>query len=583
MSNAYITAPPTQGKVILHTTAGPFEIELWAKETPKTCRNFIQLCLEGYYDGTIFHRAVKDFIVQGGDPTGTGHGGESIYGEPFDDEFHSRLRFAHRGLLGMANTGANENGSQFFFTLDRTDELNRKNTLFGRIVGDTLFNLLKFNDLECDADERPLYPPKVIRAEVLSNPFSDLVPRITPEERAALAQAEKQRKEAEETAKKPKGKKNLKLLSFGEDAVEETSPDSIPKFKSKSSHDLLSDDPRLSKEVAIDLPKQEISVGLDQLRAPKAKVRLHAAVDDEQDALEGNDADYDRRMRDRVRKRVKMASDAAAATLPVQETKLSGLQSEIAKVRSEIRSIGAKEEEEPVQKPAKKEKLLDALRAGYVSAKSKKVKGGESDTLELLKRFQSKLRAPPAPPPSTTSKAAVDPDPAGQKECDLHFVVECESCRDTFGAGDEHVDETGWMASKLVFEKRKAANVYDYSVEDPRDGAKKADFVGAGMEHKIEAAKETWRDSRHHHPRDRDRYERGERPGNRSAGARSTDNQHRSRPAAHGGDRLRRSPMWAIEMHIGPARHFLKPTSTDFSTKIPTQDIYDLLRGVAER
>ncbi|KAI8588488.1 peptidyl-prolyl isomerase cwc27 [Geranomyces variabilis] len=540
MSNAYITAPPTQGKVILHTTAGPFEIELWAKETPKTCRNFVQLCLEGYYDGTIFHRAVKDFIVQGGDPTGTGHGGESIYGEPFDDEFHSRLRFAHRGLLGMANTGANENGSQFFFTLDRTDELNRKNTLFGRIVGDTLFNLLKFNDLECDADERPLYPPKVIRAEVLNNPFNDLVPRITPEERAALAQAEKQRKEAEETAKKPKGKKNLKLLSFGEDAVEEPSPDSRQKFKSKSSHDLLSDDPRLSKEVAVDLPKPEISVGLDQLRASKTKVRPHADVDNEQDASEGNDADYDRRMRDRVKKRIKMASDAAAAALPVQETKLSGLQSEIAKVRSEIRSIGAKEED-LVKKPAKKEKLLDALRAGYVSAKSKKMKGGESDTLDLLKRFQSKLRAPP--PPSITSKAKVDTE-VGQKECDLHFVVDCESCRDTFGAGDEHVDETGWMASKLVFEKRKAANVYepkvdDYSVEDPRDGVKKADFVGAGMEHKTEAAKDTWRDGRHY-PRDRDRYEKGERPDRRSAGVRSTGGQLRDGRATHGGDRLRR-------------------------------------------
>ncbi|KAJ3158973.1 Peptidyl-prolyl isomerase cwc27 [Geranomyces michiganensis] len=540
MSNAYITAPPTQGKVILHTTAGPFEIELWAKETPKTCRNFIQLCLEGYYDGTIFHRAVKDFIVQGGDPTGTGHGGESIYGEPFDDEFHSRLRFAHRGLLGMANTGANENGSQFFFTLDRADELNRKNTLFGRIVGDTLFNLLKFNDLECDTDERPLFPPKVIRAEVLNNPFNDIVPRITPEERAALAVAEKQRKEAEEAAKKPKGKKNLKLLSFAEDAVEEPS-DSTLKFKSKSSHDLLADDPRLSKEVAVDTTKPETSVGLEQLRVPKEKARPHtAAFDSEQDAVDGNDADFDRRMRERVQKRVKMASDAAAAAMPVQETKLSGLQSEIAKVRSEIRSIGAKEEE-PAKKPIKKEKLLDALRAGYVSAKSKKMKGGESDTLELLKRFQSKLRAPP--PPTTSTKSAMDTT-AGDKECDLHFIVNCESCRDTFGAGDEQVDETGWMTSKLVFEKRKAANVYepkidDYSVEDPRDGAKKADFAGAGMEHKSDTAKGSWRDDSRHQYRDRNRVDKGERRDHRG-GARPSGDRHRDDRAPHDGDRWRR-------------------------------------------
>lgn len=70
-------------QVLLVTTAGDFDIELWSREAPKACRNFVQLCLEGYYDGTIFHRVVPGFIVQGGDPTGTGTGGESIYGKPF--------------------------------------------------------------------------------------------------------------------------------------------------------------------------------------------------------------------------------------------------------------------------------------------------------------------------------------------------------------------------------------------------------------------------------------------------------------------------------------------------------------------
>lgn len=70
-------------KVLLKTTVGDIDIELWTREAPKACRNFIQLCMENYYNGTIFHRVVKDFIVQGGDPTGTGHGGESVYGHPF--------------------------------------------------------------------------------------------------------------------------------------------------------------------------------------------------------------------------------------------------------------------------------------------------------------------------------------------------------------------------------------------------------------------------------------------------------------------------------------------------------------------
>ena len=70
-------------QVVITTSCGEIDIELWSKEAPKASRNFVQLCLEGYYDGTIFHRVVKDFIVQGGDPTGTGHGGDSVYGKPF--------------------------------------------------------------------------------------------------------------------------------------------------------------------------------------------------------------------------------------------------------------------------------------------------------------------------------------------------------------------------------------------------------------------------------------------------------------------------------------------------------------------
>jgi peptidyl-prolyl cis-trans isomerase SDCCAG10 len=89
----------------------------------------------------IFHRVVPGFIVQSGDPTGTGRGGESFYGEPFADEIHGRLKFNRRGLLGMANNSKrNTNNSQWFFTLDRTDELTGKHTLFGKITGNTIFS-----------------------------------------------------------------------------------------------------------------------------------------------------------------------------------------------------------------------------------------------------------------------------------------------------------------------------------------------------------------------------------------------------------------------------------------------------------
>lgn len=86
------------------TTAGDFDVELWSREAPKACRNFVQLCLEGYYDGTIFHRVVPGFIVQGGDPTGTGTGGESIYGKPFkvrhqEDRLCNGFPFDHSLIL----------------------------------------------------------------------------------------------------------------------------------------------------------------------------------------------------------------------------------------------------------------------------------------------------------------------------------------------------------------------------------------------------------------------------------------------------------------------------------------------------
>jgi len=117
-------ALPTQGRVLLDTTAGDIDIELWSKEAPKACRNFIALAMEGYYDGIIFHRVVPDFLVQTGDKTGTGGGGESFFGEQFEDEIHPRLRFAHRGLVAMANNGKkNSNDSQFFITLGRMSSM----------------------------------------------------------------------------------------------------------------------------------------------------------------------------------------------------------------------------------------------------------------------------------------------------------------------------------------------------------------------------------------------------------------------------------------------------------------------------
>ena len=121
-------------KIKMETTQGTIEFTLFNSVAPKTCENFITHAKNGYYDGIIFHRVIEQFMIQGGDPTGTGRGGESIWGQPFEDECSSELSFDKPGLLAMANAGPGTNGSQFFITTVSTPWLNMKHTIFGEIV-----------------------------------------------------------------------------------------------------------------------------------------------------------------------------------------------------------------------------------------------------------------------------------------------------------------------------------------------------------------------------------------------------------------------------------------------------------------
>ena len=118
----------------IETNLGKIEIELYAKEVPKTVKNFVGLALEGYYNGVIFHRVIKDFMIQTGDSTGTGMGGKSIYGKDFEDEFVNSLHHNTPGILSMANAGPNTNRSQFFITVAPTLWLDRKHTIFGKVT-----------------------------------------------------------------------------------------------------------------------------------------------------------------------------------------------------------------------------------------------------------------------------------------------------------------------------------------------------------------------------------------------------------------------------------------------------------------
>lgn len=321
MSSVYVSEPPTKGKVILNTTYGPMDIELWPKEAPKAVRNFVQLCMEDYYDNTIFHRIIKSFLVQGGDPTGTGEGGESIYGSVFADEFHSRLRFNHRGIVACANAGpSHSNGSQFFITLDRCDWLDRKHTIFGKVTGDSIYNLIRLGEVETDKNDRPLDPlPKITSVEVLWNPFDDIVPRAAPTRSLPSSTTD-----ADNKASKKKAVKKLNLLSFGEEAEEEEKELAAVKTKIKSSHDVLND-PRLLKEEnpTKELNSSEVKATRDAqlsvretLSSKREELRKESEAEfpESLDYSDDDEASFDARMRLQILKRRKELGD-----LPTKE------------------------------------------------------------------------------------------------------------------------------------------------------------------------------------------------------------------------------------------------------------------------
>ena len=151
--------------VVLKTNQGDIELKLFPKNAPKACENFTTLAKRGYYDGIIFHRVIKKFMIQSGDPTGTGRGGESIWGHPFKDEFKSHLVFDKPFYLAMANRGRNTNGSQFFITTVPTPWLNGGYTIFGRVIKG--FDVVKkIENTETGAGDRPVEKQYIIKTEV---------------------------------------------------------------------------------------------------------------------------------------------------------------------------------------------------------------------------------------------------------------------------------------------------------------------------------------------------------------------------------------------------------------------------------
>ncbi|KAI8059580.1 peptidyl-prolyl cis-trans isomerase-like 2 [Gongronella butleri] len=189
----------SKGYVRIVTNFGNLNVELHCDKTPRTCYNLIMLAKEGYYKDVIFHRSIKNFMIQGGDPTGTGRGGQSYFKQEFPDEFRPGLSHDDRGILSMANHGKDTNGSQFFITYRPCTHLDRKHSVFGRVVGG-LDVLDKMEAVPTADDDRPERTIRIKDIEVLVDPYQVYKDRLKSkhekEANAAAIQAEKNRQEA---------------------------------------------------------------------------------------------------------------------------------------------------------------------------------------------------------------------------------------------------------------------------------------------------------------------------------------------------------------------------------------------------
>ncbi|KAL4864527.1 hypothetical protein BDV12DRAFT_176092 [Aspergillus spectabilis] len=495
MSSHYTTEPAPTASATLNTTFGPLHIALFATQTPLTCRNFLQHCMDNYYAGTIFHRVVPDFIVQGGDPTGTGSGGTSIYEYPefeYDpdardpnekvvlrDEMHSRLRYNRRGLVGMAKSEDGSYGSQFFITLANTErELNGQCTLFGRIEGDTLYNMLKIADAErVEGTERPVYPVKITSCEV--GELGPLAGKVKKRQVTATGPKTEVRPAAK---KKKKAKTGKVLLSFGGDDEEGEEDMPIRPAKPKFNPTLVTD---------MNLPEKDSftrkgpsSETHKRPRSPSPKPVKRQPSPKPQDRPKTPDHSNQFPLPDPE------SPECSPSPEQPRQSFLSRTNAEIENLKASMRRTA--------QAPATSSRPKSALEAmipetairgrrrpapGSVKANSNSTSNGitgfsssssaEAEALKMFNAFKSKLENSGSQPSSTTKHpssskpktSAPEEEDADEESqlCDLHFIANCQSCkswddetRDTT-AGNKHLDDDAddadWLNHQLRFGK----------------------------------------------------------------------------------------------------------------------------------
>ncbi|KZZ88008.1 peptidyl-prolyl cis-trans isomerase [Ascosphaera apis ARSEF 7405] len=525
MSSHYNNEPPPTAAATLHTTVGPIHISLFAKQTPLACQNFLQHCLDGYYTGSIFHRVVPGFIVQGGDPTGTGEGGASIYEDPefeydsrdgekviFKDEIHSRLRFNRRGLVGMAKSEDGSYGSQFFVTLANAErELTGTCTMFGRLEGDSIYHIVTISEAELiEGTERPVYPVRITGSEVTD--LGIFAGKLKKRNKVAAAVAE----EAQPAVKKRKKNKQARVkLNFSEDEGDEEIANLKPKYNTRL---VVGDDAAESSQKP-QTNKQQRQQQQQQWQQQQQQKSTRIGESQASKSLPTTSIEEGHRHHAQIPlpdpeapRRSQSLASSRSPTPPPRKSKLERTQAEIEAIKASLRrDVGSAPE------PQKPKSALEAMIPATAIRGRKRPghgtgNGGDSnrstdaDALKLLNAFKAKLEKADqesSKHQGTSSKKEETDEHKTKREeqnkeeekekeeeevCDLHFIANCQSCRawddedPLHNATAEDDNATDWMSHSLKFAKdtlgkdlewkRRHEEADDLMVIDPREKEK---------------------------------------------------------------------------------------------------------------
>eukprot|EP00977_Amphora_coffeiformis_P016119 scaffold4910_cov169-Amphora_coffeaeformis.AAC.1 len=380
MSQVYASEPPTSGRVILDTTHGPLEIQLWCRECPQTTRFFLQLCVDGFYDDILFHRILPNTLLQcGALRSSSSNNAKEQAAVDLDDrrtawemyrqatqaaaalerrqyELHSRLRFSHRGLVAMALPATSDETlseddlmqqqAQFFVTLEEAAYLDGKHVVFGTVAGPTIFNALRMGRIEVnETTGQPLdlqEAPRIKSVKIVENPIhTQLVPQSTLPWRSIGETSVKKKK------KKRKGKLDTNVLSFGDELLEEETNLARPAKKSKPADTAQDDDD--------DMPKKNRD----------EKPNSQAAEKDDK---------------------------YPSATTYMSESKRNHHHDEESELKVVVKPPDNPKAEEPHRHNKKKPSAIEARRAKYAAIKRGKKKDRQEDTLEKLMAFQGRVK-----------------------------------------------------------------------------------------------------------------------------------------------------------------------------------------------